>query len=88
MTTFVTMKSTTRVPTSVRASEFKAKCLELMDRVAATGQSVVVTKRGVPIARLAPLVERPATLRGFLGRRVEIVGNIVGPIVEDWHAAR
>lgn len=88
MTTFVTMKPTPRAPTTVRASEFKAKCLELMDRVAATGQSIVVTKRGVPVARLAPVVERPATLRGFLGRPVEIVGDIVGPIADDWDATR
>jgi prevent-host-death family protein len=34
------------------AAEFKATCLELMDRVASTGEEVVITKRGKPVAKL------------------------------------
>ena len=34
----------------ISASEFKAKCLALLDRVAATGETLVVTKRGKPVA--------------------------------------
>ena len=84
----VTMKARAPVPVTIRASEFKAKCLDLMDRVAETGQSVVVTKRGVAVARLVPVVERPATLRGFFGSRIEVVGDIVGPLDADWDASR
>lgn len=36
------------------ASEFKAKCLALMDEVARTGEPVVITKNGKPVAQLAP----------------------------------
>jgi prevent-host-death family protein len=35
-------------------SEFRAKCLALMDEVEKTGVPIVVTKRGVPIGRLEP----------------------------------
>ena len=35
--------------TTVQASEFKAKCLALMDQVARTGEPIVVTKNGKPI---------------------------------------
>ena len=39
---------------TITATEFKARCLELMDRVYQTGESIVITKRGKPIRRLAP----------------------------------
>jgi prevent-host-death family protein len=39
---------------TICASEFKAKCLKLMDQVAATGDTLVITKRGKPVARVLP----------------------------------
>jgi prevent-host-death family protein len=39
----------------VPAAKFKATCLKLMERVAATGEPIVVTKRGKPVARLVPV---------------------------------
>ena len=38
----------------IKASEFKAKCLALMDEVERTGESVVITKNGKPVAELVP----------------------------------
>lgn len=38
----------------IAAAEFKARCLELMDRVRETGAEYVVTKHGRPVARLVP----------------------------------
>ena len=49
--------------TEIRASEFKAKCLALLDEVAETRREVVVTKRGRPVAKLVP-IEPPADLQG------------------------
>lgn len=49
--------------TTIPASAFKARCLALLDEVAATRRSVVVTKHGRPVARLVPL-DAPATLTG------------------------
>lgn len=40
--------------TEIEASEFKAKCLKLLDDVAATREPIVVTKNGVPVAKLVP----------------------------------
>lgn len=37
---------------SIAVGEFKAKCLQIMDEVAATGESIIVTKRGRPVAKL------------------------------------
>ena len=39
------------------AAEFKARCLELMDRVRETGTEYVITKHGRPVARLVPVRE-------------------------------
>ena len=35
---------------TIKASDFKAKCLQLMDEIAETGQEVVITKRGRPVS--------------------------------------
>ena len=50
---------------SVPAAEFKATCLELMDKVNATGAEYVITKHGKPVAKLVP-VDSPKT-QGILG---------------------
>ena len=39
---------------TIPASEFKAKCLALLDEVAETRETIVVTKRGKPVARVEP----------------------------------
>ncbi len=39
---------------TIKASEFKATCLQLMDEVAKTGESVVITKNGKPVSLLVP----------------------------------
>ena len=49
----------------VAAAEFKARCLELMDRVKETGGEYVVTKHGAPVARLVPY--REPERQGFFG---------------------
>ena len=46
-----------RAVEQVAAAEFKARCLELMDRVRETGAEYVITKHGRPVARLVPVQE-------------------------------
>ena len=73
---------------SIKASEFKAKCLRLMDEVARTGDSLVITKNGTPVAMLAPYSKKRASLAGLHRGAVEILGDIVSPIDEPWEAGR
>lgn len=88
MVTNMVMKRKATVPAQISAGEFKATCLELMDAVEETGASVVVTKRGRPVARLAP-VRRPArSAFGLLKGRIAIRGDLVAPIDATWNAAR
>lgn len=71
----VTMKT-------IAASEFKAKCLALLDEIAKTGEGVTVLKRGQPVAQVIPVVPRQHQYpqQTLLGT-VEILGDIVGPVL-------
>jgi prevent-host-death family protein len=43
----------------IKASEFKAKCLALIDEVAETGEAIVITKHGRPVVRVEPGRAKP-----------------------------
>lgn len=47
----------------ITATQFKARCLRLLDEVAETGEALVVTKHGRPVARVEPPL-RPDDLQG------------------------
>jgi prevent-host-death family protein len=64
------------------ASEFKAKCLAVLDDVAATGRVVVVTKRGKPVARVLP-AEEPWSLRGSVTYLVSDE-ELIAPLEDEW----
>ena len=72
---------------TIKASEFKAKCLKLMDRVAETGESVVIPKNGRAVARLGPVTRRRSTLCGAHRGKIAIVGNILSPVDVEWESA-
>jgi len=73
-----------------KASEFKAKCLAILDEVERTGEPVAISKRGRIVAQLVP--PRPASdvrypqlgLRG----KARILGDIVSPVLppQAWEA--
>ncbi len=71
---------------TIKASEFKAKCLKIMDEVAETGESIIITKNGVPVAELVPAKRRPDTLFGAMKGSVTILGDIIAPIDVDCDA--
>lgn len=71
---------------TVKASEFKALCLALMDEVAATGRPLVVTKRGKPVVRVTPAREPPG-LKGSVRFLVE-EEVLLEPIGVRWRATR
>jgi prevent-host-death family protein len=72
----------------ITATEFKAKCLELMDRVNRTGERIQITKRGKVVAELCPVRNVAAERRngyGCLKGIMSIVGDIEGDSSrEDW----
>jgi prevent-host-death family protein len=73
---------------TMKASEFKAKCLKLMDEVAQSGEPLVVTKNGRPIAQLSPISRERRSIWGLHKGQIEILGDIIAPIDVEWEADR
>ena len=74
---------------TVKISEFKAKCLEMLDRVSRTGESLVITRRGHPLARVLPVEsdtggEWIGCLRGTAQAKDDLIAPAVG--AEEWEA--
>ena len=73
---------------TIKASEFKAKCLQLIDDVAETGEAIVITKNGKPVSQLVPYRRKPKSLYGLLHGSATIEGDIVSPLDIEWEAQR
>ena len=75
----------------IAISEFKAKCLAIVEQVQKTKRPIQITKYGKPVARLGPPDPTPPKeLFGFMKGKMKIVGDIVSPASdpEDWEALR
>ena len=68
----------------MKATEFRARCLQLMDEVAHSGEEIVITKRGKPVSRLVPYQQPVNSNAGGLKTRVRILGDIVSPMPAEW----
>lgn len=75
----VTMK---KIP----AGSFKAKCLALMDEVQAKRESLVITKRGKPVAKLVPADSEADDIYDFLAGKGAVLGDVVSPALsrKEW----
>jgi prevent-host-death family protein len=76
----------------ISVSEFKAKCLAIIERVRKTKKPVRITRRGEPVAELMPPAP-PAKRRDWIGSmegKIEIIGDIVSPVIDmnDFEAWR
>lgn len=74
------------VERTIEISEFAAKCFELANEVAATGQPIVLTRDGRPLVRVVP-VEEPKSLKGSMKILVS-EEEFLKPLDEDWDAER
>ena len=77
---------------SMAISEFKAKCLAVLERVRRTKKPVLITRFGQPVAEVVPPSEipRPKSWIGSMVGTAKILGDIVSPVGEqsDWEAGR
>jgi prevent-host-death family protein len=76
----------------VAISEFKAKCLALLEQVRKTKKPIRVTRFGTPVAEVvppSPVAEGQHWL-GSMKDTIEILGDVVSPVIEetDWEALR
>jgi prevent-host-death family protein len=82
MTIFLTIDKIV-VVTDVPISEFKAKCLRLIEPVQQTRQPRRITRHGRPLGEVIPA--EPDRKRKFLGGMIgtaEIVGDIISPVID------
>jgi len=75
---------------AIAISKFKATCLAVLERVSRTGEPVLVTKRGEPIAEIVP-ASRPVSGKrplGDLAGTGRVLGDIVAPVSDEreWEA--
>lgn len=70
----------------VAAGSFKARCLSLMDDVQSKRETIVITKRGKPVAKLVPIESEADDFYGFFAGKGEIVGDIISPALssKEW----
>ncbi len=77
---------------AIPISRFKATCLAVLERVRRTGEPVLVTRRGVPVAEVVPASHHAPGVRrlGGAAARGTIVGDVVGPVADaaDWAVLR
>jgi prevent-host-death family protein len=77
----------------VAISEFKAKCLSLLQQVAKTRQPIRVTRFGKPVADVVPSADVPVDRNAWIGSgkgTAKILGDIISPAngPADWEALR
>jgi prevent-host-death family protein len=75
---------------TIAAGAFKARCLRIMEVVRTKRTPVLITKRGKPLAKLAPPDDKPPDILGRLAGKIEILGDMVSPItsLEDWEGLK
>ena len=70
---------------TIGATEFKARCLEMIDEVHDRKRnSIVITKRGKPFAKLVPVLERDGPFVGCMKGTVKILGDPTEPLDVKW----
>jgi len=70
----------------ITASQFKARCLALMDQVAATGEVLLITKNGRPVAELHPCAATRRPSPFGLHPDLQLHGDVISPIEASWAA--
>jgi prevent-host-death family protein len=70
---------------TIPVTEFRARCLAVVEEVYRTRAPVLITKRGKPYVRLVA-AGKPPKFIGRLKGKIEILDDIVSPItpLEDW----
>lgn len=74
--------------TKIAISQFKSHCLEIIEKLHTSQQSIIITKRDKPIAKVVPFDTTKASLFGMLKNKAEIKADILKPIEDKWDAER
>jgi len=76
---------------AIPISKFKATCLRVIENIRQSGESILITKNGKPVAMVSP-PSLPSTEKGFgyFRGKFKITGDIISPISdpEEWDALK
>jgi len=67
----------------IAAGKFKVQCSAIIDRVKKTGEPVLITQHGKPVAKLVPALSSPDDIFGYMKSKVKILGDAVGPVTPE-----
>jgi prevent-host-death family protein len=70
----------------IAAGKFKAKCLALIDHVAQSHETIIVTKYGKPMVKVQPISSEKDISHKPLKNLATYIGDIVSPIDEEWES--
>ena len=77
------------IDTNIPISEFKAKCLSLVEGVASSGKIIIITKHGKPVAKVTQVSTSRKSLKGSWKGLVTVKGDIINcDTSDDWDRAR
>jgi prevent-host-death family protein len=71
---------------TIPAGAFKTNCLAIIDQVKAKRETLVITKRGKPVAKLVPVNTDTDEIFGFFSGKGSATGDVVSPAISanDW----
>jgi prevent-host-death family protein len=69
---------------TMTAGFFRANCLSVIDEVQAERETVMITKRGKPVAKLVQVRAATDDIYNFLAGKDSIVGDVVSPAISEW----
>ncbi len=77
---------------TIAVSKFKATCLSLLEKVMKTGQPILITKQGRPLAQVIPPPppERKKSWIGSASETAQIKGDLIQPVLseEEWNVLK
>ena len=75
--------------TQIPVTQFKAKCLKLLDQVSKSGKPLIITKRGKPLAKVTRAAEKGPPLMGRMrGTAIEVGDIVYFDTSDDWECNR
>ena len=68
----------------ISVSNFKTHCLKILKDIQSNNQTITITKRNNPIAKIGPIEKNRKSLFGILEGKAEIKLDIIHSIEEKW----
>ncbi len=73
---------------SISLPEFEANCLFFLEQVNKSGEPLILLKNGTPFTRILPCQPKKKSLYGMHKSKIQIRGDIISPIDEEWEALK